>query len=103
MENQKISFEQFCDPEFRREQQMKIKTEAIWVAFLELGGIINISKFAKSYLGKSQSWFSQKLHRNINCGVEQSFSAEEATEVAAALRIISRKLQEYADIIDNAK
>lgn len=103
MENKKITFEQFCDPEFIRNEQLKVKTEAIWVTFLELNGVINLSKFAKLYLKKSHSWFSQKLNHTMCNGVPQDFTTEEATNVAAALRRLSEQLKEYADIIDRAE
>lgn len=99
----KITFEQLCDPEFIRNEQLKVKIEAIWVTFLELGGVINLSKFTKLYLGKSQSWFSQKLNNTKNNGVVQDFTTEEATNVASALRLLSERLKEYADIIDRAE
>lgn len=103
MENKKITFEQFCDPEFIRNEQLKVKTEAIWVTFLELNGVINLSKFAKLYLKKSHSWFSQKLNHTMCNGVPQDFTTEEATKVAESLRLLSERLKEYADIIDRAE
>ena len=46
-----MNLKQLCDREYRRSQQMTIKTEAIWITFLELDGILNLSKFAKKYFG----------------------------------------------------
>lgn len=103
MKKETISFEQFTDPSFRREQQMKIKSEAVWVSFKELGGLINISRLAEEYFHKSQSWFSQKLNGINVCGKERSFTPEEYAEIAKAFRDIATRLQEYADAIDNAE
>lgn len=102
MEKEKISFEQFCNPEFRRDEQMKVKSEAVWVTFLELGGLLNISKFAKEYLHKSGSWFQQKLRGNCVNGKLRSFTPEEYIQIANALRGVAKRLEEYADAIDTA-
>lgn len=99
----KISFEQLCDPAFRREQQMKVKSEAVWVAFLEMRGLINISEFSRRYFGKSQSWFAQKLHGNNVCNKERAFTPEECHKIADSFRYMAMRLNEYADVIDNAK
>ena len=57
-----------CDPAFRRAQQIKIKSEATWVAFLELDGLINKSKLAEQYFNKSQAWLSQKINGTVSHG-----------------------------------
>ena len=98
MDNEKITFEQFCDPIFRREQQMKIKTEAVWVTFFELNGLINISQLAKQYLNKSQ-----RLNRCTVRNKPVAFKEAECTQIAQALRDIAVRLNAYADEIDNAK
>ena len=103
MEKEKITFEQFCDPKFRREQQMKIKTEAVWVTFFELNGLINISQLAKQYLNKSHSWFSQRLNKCTVRNKPVAFKEVECTQIAQALRDIAVRLNAYADEIDNAK
>lgn len=100
--NNKITFEQFCDPAFRRAEQIKVKSEAVWVAFLELDGLLNVSKFAKKYLGKSQSWFAQKLHGHNVCGKSRSFTADEYKTISASLREVAAKLEQYANEIDAA-
>lgn len=102
MEEKKITFEQFCDKDFMRAEQMKVKSEATWVTFLELGGLINVSKLAKDYFHKSQSWFVQKLNGYDVCHKKREFTTEEYAQLTASLRDIARRLNEYADAIDAA-
>lgn len=102
MEESKISFDQFCDPEFRRSEQMKIKSEATWVVFHELAGLINVSKFARDYFHKSQGWFIQKLNGYSVCNKDRSFTAEEYSGISKALRDVAARLSRYADEIDAA-
>ena len=103
MGNKKISYEQFLNPEFRRAEQMKVKSEAVWVVFHELNGLLNVSRLAKEYFKKSQSWFLQKLYGYNVCNKERSFSKEEYSELSSALRDIANRLNKYADEIDNAE
>lgn len=100
---EKITFGQFCDPAFRRAEQMKVKSEALWVAFLELDGLINISRLARRYFHKSQSWLSQKLHGHSVCDRKRSFTEDEYRQLAESFRDIARRLNEYADAIDAAE
>lgn len=102
MENKKITYEQFCDPSFRRAEQMKVKSEAVWVVFHELDGLINVSKMAKEYFHKSQAWFAQKLYGHTVSGKERSFTEQEYEQIAATLRSIGHRLLEYANEIDTA-
>lgn len=97
-----ITFEQFCDPAFRREQQNKVKSEAVWASFMELEGLINLSKFAEKYFGKSQSWFAQKLHGNVVSGKARKFSTEEYNKISDAFRDLATQLEVYANNIDKA-
>ena len=99
---EKISFEDFCNPEFRKSEQMKVKSEALWLAFLELDGLINISKLARRYFHKSQSWLSQKLHGHSVCDKKRSFTEEEYHQLAESFRDIARRLNQFADAIDTA-
>lgn len=103
MDNNKISFQQFNDPAFRRAEQMTVKSEAVWVAFSELDGLLNFSKLAKQYFNRSQSWFAQKLTGLTVQGKVRAFSAQEYSRISQAFRDIARRLIEYADAIDNAK
>lgn len=103
MENEKISYEQFLDPAFRRAEQVKVKSEAVWVAFHELGGLVNVSKLAKQYFGKSQSWLAQKINGYSVYGKSRAFTNEEYAALSQALRDIARRLDQYADEIDAAE
>jgi hypothetical protein len=103
MENKKISYEQFIDPAYRRAEQMKVKSEAVWVTFNELGGLINVSKLAKDYFHKSQSWLAQKINGYNVCKKERSFTSDEYAHLTAALREIAKRLNDYADEIDAAQ
>lgn len=103
MENKEITFEQFNDPAFRRAEQMKVKSEAVWVTFTELGGLINVSKLAREYFHKSQSWFAQKVSGMSVCNKDRSFTTEEYKQLTKSLRDIARRLNEYADAIDAAE
>lgn len=102
MGNNKITFEQFCDPSFIRAEQMKVKTEAVWVMFLELGGLINISKFAEKYFERTHGWFSHKLNHNTVNGKPAAFTAEECDRIAASMRDLAARLNDYAAAIDAA-
>lgn len=102
MEEEKITFEQFCDPAFRRAMQMKVKSEAVWVTFLELDGLINISKFSKKYFNRSHAWFAQKYNGYDVNHKKKAFTPEELDKIAASLRDLGKRLTEYADAIDAA-
>ncbi|MGM9803059.1 MAG: DUF5053 domain-containing protein [Muribaculaceae bacterium] len=82
---------------------MKVKSGAVWVAFFELGGLLNISKFAKRYFSKTHAWFSQRLNGYSVNGKPQEFSPDEHAQIAASFRDIAAKLNEYADAIEKAK
>ena len=99
----KIIFEQFYSPEFLRLKLMKVKSAAIWLTFLELDGLINISKLAKLYFNRSHSWFTQKLYCKNVAKKERSFTEEECAKLTGALRDVAKRLNEYADAIDKAK
>lgn len=103
MGKEKITFEQFCDYNFRRTQQVESKSGAIWTAFYELNGLINIAELSRSYFHKSRSWFAQKLHGNNVCNKAKSFTDGERHQLAEAFRDIAKRLQAHADEIDNAK
>ena len=102
MENNKISFEQFSDPAFRRAQQMQVKSEAVWVVFHELDGLINVSRLAKEYFNKSQSWLAQKINGYSVDHKARTFTREEYVQLSSALRDIASRLNNYADEIDAA-
>lgn len=103
MKSERITLKQFNDPAFRRAQQMKVKSEAVWVAFHELEGLINVSRLAKEYFHRSQSWLSQKINGyNVN-KQERNFTTSEYTKLTESFRDIAKRLNEYADAIDAAQ
>jgi len=78
------------------------KSGAVDIAFSELGGILNKSQIAEQYFGKSQAWFSQKLHGCTVLNRAKSFTEEEYNQLSDALRDIARRLTAHADEIDAA-
>lgn len=82
---------------------MKVKSEAVWVIFHELDGLLNVSKFAKEYFHKSQSWFAQKINGYSVCNKERAFTKEEYDRLAESFRDVAKRLNRYADEIDAAK
>lgn len=103
MEKEKSYNDMLMDRDFRRKEQMKVKSEAVWVAFLELGGMVNVSKFAKEYMGKSQSWFAQRVNGYDVNHKKARFTAEEYAGISAGFRSLAARLTEYADAIDKAE
>lgn len=97
---------QYHNPELaeqHREETVSFKEGAIFTAFLDLDGLINKSALAKQYFGKSQVWFSQKLHGATVCDKERSFSDEEPHQLAESFRDIAKRLMAHADEIGNAE
>lgn len=95
----------FFDPQLAEENRKTVvsfKEGAIFNSFLELEGLINKSAIAKQYFGKTQSWFSQKLHGATVCDKQRSFTSEEAHQLAESFRDIAKRLSAHADEIDNA-
>jgi hypothetical protein len=82
---------------------MKVKSEAVWVTFNELGGLINASKLAKDYFHKSQSWLAQKINGYSVGNKERSFTPDEYARLTSALRDVAKRLNDYADEIDAAE
>lgn len=103
MENPKIKYHEFCDPAFRTNEQMKIKSEAVWKTFLELDGLINVSKFSKEYFGKSQSWFAQRINGYDVNHKKAKFTDEEYLRISQSFRHLASRLIEYADHIETAE
>ncbi len=102
MTNEKPTFEQICDPAYRRRELVSEKMGAVWTVFKELDGLINLSKLA-ALLGKSQSWLSQKLHGCTVCKKKRAFTEPEYHQLAETLRETGRRLIAYADEIDAAE
>lgn len=81
---------------------MKVKSEAVWVTFLELNGMINVSKFAKKYFDKSQSWLAQRINGYDVNHKRAEFTIEEYAKISNSLRALATQLNEYADAIEKA-
>lgn len=82
---------------------MKVKSEAVWVIFHELDGLVNVSKLAKDYFHKSQSWFAQKVNGYSVCNKERSFTKAEYAKLSEAFRDIASRLDKYANELDAAE
>ena len=102
MNNQTPTFEEFCNPAYRRAQQVTIKSEAAWVAFLELRNILNTSGLAREYFKRSPSWILQRINGNKVFGKKAEFTESEYHQLAEAFRDIARRLTAHADEIDAA-
>lgn len=89
--------------EKRRKKCIEYKPDATITAFSELEDLINKSQLAKQYFGKSQSWFSQRIHGCTVLQKSMAFKKEEYHNLAEAFRDIAKRLQAHADEIDAAK
>lgn len=63
--------------EERRKKCIEFKSDATATAFSELEDIINKSQLARQYFGKSQSWFSQRVHGCMVLNKSMAFKEEE--------------------------
>ncbi len=91
------------DPKRNEEERNKVITYrggAIYNAFIELDGIICKTEFAKQYMEKTQSWFSQKLNGCPVGGAKKEFTSAEAVKIAESFRDIAKRLCALADEID---
>lgn len=102
MEENKPTFEQMCDPAFRRTQNVTIKSGAVFVAFSELGCIINNAALARQYFKRSPSWLAQRINGNTVFDKKAGFRPDEYKQLAEAFRDIARRLTAHADEIDRA-
>lgn len=96
------TFEQLCDPAYRRAEMIEDKSGATWVAFLELRGIIKPAGIAKEYFRRSPAWITQRINGNIVFGEKAQFKESEYHKLAEAFRDIARRLEAHANEIDNA-
>ena len=85
-----------------RKESMKRKDSATALMFTELDGMLNLTKFSRRFFGKSQSWFSQRLHGSLVMRKEQSFKEEEYAKIAEGFRELAKQLEQYADELDKA-
>ena len=102
MTENKITFEQLCDPAFRRSELIKEKSGAVWIAFLELNGLLSKTQLAQQYFNRTHGWLSQKLHGCTLHRRKQSFTDPEYHQLADAFRDIAKRLNAHADEIDAA-
>lgn len=86
-----------------RQNCLKSKSVALEAQMAELQGIINVSAFARRFFGKSQSWFAQRQHHSLVMHKEQSFKAEEYSQIVAGFRELAKQLNQYADELDRAE
>ena len=103
MDNEKPTFDQICNPAYLRAQLVSEKMGAVWMAFLELDGLINKTQLAKQYFGHTHGWLSQKLNGCELCRKKKSFTEEEYHQLAESFRDIARRLEKYAAEIDAAE
>lgn len=87
----------------RRKDAIISKSSALTTHFIELDSIINETKFAKRFLGRSHSWFSQRLHGCLVMNKEREFKPEEYEKIAEGFRELARQLNQYADEIEKAE
>lgn len=102
MQTKKLTFEQFCDPQSIRNEQIKIKSEATWVAITELNGLLNLSALARDYFKRTPSWVTQRINGYKVGGKPARFTEAEYHELAEAFRNIARRLEAHAAEIDAA-
>lgn len=86
----------------RREESNSDKESVLFTQNVELDGILNVSKFASRFFGKSQSWFSQRLNNCLVCRYKQHFKESDYATIAEAFRELSQQLSQYADELDKA-
>lgn len=102
MAEKKPTFEQMCDPAFRRAQNITIKSGAVFVAFTELEGLINNAALARQYFRRSPAWLAQRINGNTVFDKKAGFRPDEYRQLADAFRDIARRLSTHADEIDAA-
>ena len=86
--------------EENRNEVISYRGGAIYNAFVELDGIINKTEFARQYMEKSQSWFSQRLNGCPVGGEKKGFTQTEAVRISKSFRHIAKRLSALADEID---
>lgn len=79
------------------------KQSAVYTHFSELDGVINLSAFAKRFMQRSQSWFSQRINKCVVMNKEQTFKADDFKRISDGFRTLAQQLNQYADEIDRAE
>lgn len=103
MEKDKMTYEQMCDPAYRRTELMKEKQGAVWQIFFELNGLINVSKFARIFFNKSHSWFMQRVNGYDVNHKRARFNAKDYEKISSSFRQLAKRLNDYADELDHAE
>ncbi len=88
--------------EEHRNKVITTKRGAVWIAFVELEGLINKSELASQYFGKTRAWLSQKLNGCTVLNKKKEFTEPEYHQLAEAFRHLARRLEAHADEIDAA-
>ena len=86
-----------------RSDAIAYKDMAVMLQFEELDKIINVSKFSKRFMSKSQSWFAQRVSGYLVNGGKARFTESDYKQIAAGFRELARQLSQYADEIDKAE
>lgn len=103
MDDKKMTYEQMCDPAYRRAELMQEKQGAVWQIFFELNGLINVSKFARIFLKKSHAWFMQRVNGYDVNHKPAKFTPEDYGRISTSFRDLAKRLNEYADELDKAQ
>lgn len=86
-----------------RAEEIKYKRGAVTVVFDELESLINISQLSRQYFKRSPSYVSQRIHGCVIEDVTKSFNEEEYHLLAESFRDIAKRLNSFADEIDEAE
>lgn len=86
-----------------RKELVKKKSDAFFTQYHELDGILNLSKFAKRFMDRSQSWISQRIHGCMVMNKQQDFKPEEYAKIAQGFRELARQMNQYADELESAE
>jgi hypothetical protein len=79
----------------------RIGVLSVEVKLLELQKYgISLTHIATNYLGKSRSYLSQRLHKNVVNGKKAALTASEIKKISEGLKAMSIKLQEFSASLD---
>ena len=81
---------------------VETKMGAVMVAFVELGGAINTTKFAKQFMGMTGKDFDLCLSACRCRSKEQAFTPEQYEQLADAMRKLAKQLTTAAEEISAA-
>ncbi len=86
-----------------RKELVKKKLDAFFTQYHELDGILNLSKFAKRFLDRSESWLSQRINGCMVMDKQQDFNPEEYEMIAQGFRELAKQLNQYAAELESAE